>query len=203
MWILTREGFYSIVDHSRGDTDELTIRARDQADLERLRASLPEMGEITTDPRHDYQHRARAPRKATCRAIADLVGGIDYGNFKKAVTASPTASRHTILHRVWATLLDIGRNYLYPNPCQRCGGWGKVDTCIQGLETCPACLGSGEDPIGQYLEPGTMDFFDDYHYESEHRGSRRVDSLEEMDPDVLDRIEAAGHDPMDIEPMGL
>jgi hypothetical protein len=90
IWILTTIGFFSIVQKEWNQSnDTLTIRARVLGDLEGLRAYIPEMSDIIESEDSDYRYRAVAKRETVMAALATLVGGIDYDNFKAAVAAAP------------------------------------------------------------------------------------------------------------------
>lgn len=43
-------------------------------------------------------------REHWSRAVADLVGGIDYGNFKNAVVDVEGPFRHHLYQHVWTTM---------------------------------------------------------------------------------------------------
>jgi ADP-ribose pyrophosphatase YjhB (NUDIX family) len=105
MWLITTRGFFSIVEKP-GDAAEamLTIRARVRADLEALREVLPTLGAISDEGGTDYPFRARAPRQAVAAAMAELVGMIDYANFKNAVADRQGHARAATYGEVWSTL---------------------------------------------------------------------------------------------------
>lgn len=103
MWLTTPIGFYSIVEKVWDkDEGQLTVRARVQEDLEALRDRyLPSLGPILEDPRSDYRFRARAPKEAVAEAVAALLRGVDYDNFKGAVAIRQGAARASVYHRAW------------------------------------------------------------------------------------------------------
>jgi len=103
MWLTTPIGFYSIVEKV-WDKDEglLTVRARVREDLDALRDRyLPSLGPTSEDPLSDYRFRAQAPREAVAEAVAALVRGVDYDNFKSAVAIRQGAARASVYHRAW------------------------------------------------------------------------------------------------------
>jgi len=62
MWVMTPDGFFSIV-RKRGETD-LTVRARSRGDLEALEKEyLPSLGPIISHGGTDYHYRARVDSK--------------------------------------------------------------------------------------------------------------------------------------------
>ena len=106
MWLITPEGFFSVVekvaDKARGT---LTIRARVSSDLEALRrGSLPELGATTKGEGTDYRYRATAPRAAIAKALAKMVEGLQYGNFKNEVAKRQGHARAELYHEVWDVL---------------------------------------------------------------------------------------------------
>ena len=56
MWLITTQGFYSVVAHRR-DPDKLIVRGRVREDLEALREQIPEL-RVFSDPDADYRWRA-------------------------------------------------------------------------------------------------------------------------------------------------
>ena len=119
-WFITTIGFFSVVekdaDKSRGT---LTIRSRVHSDLENLRDSyLPGMGEILESTRSDYRFRAIASREAVSAAMAALVAGIEYSNFKDEVASRHGYGRAGVYGHVWGQLyhLQSGRFEEPPDP---------------------------------------------------------------------------------------
>ena len=102
MWILTPDGFYSIV-QKRGETD-LCVRARVGADLDRLRENcLPSLTETVETPDGDYRYRAWASHEAVAEALAAVVRDLRYDNFKNEV-ARNDHERAAVYHDVWNML---------------------------------------------------------------------------------------------------
>lgn len=111
MWLFTTSGFYSIVEKpwDRG-TGTLTVRARVDADLDRLRDSvLPELGPTVEDGDADYRFRAQAPRDAVARAAQQVVTDLHYDNFKSAVAKAQGHGRAHVYHDVWEAALQLQR----------------------------------------------------------------------------------------------
>lgn len=121
MWLFTKVGFFSAVQCSvetpheskvfpklkTGETalDFLSIRARVEGDLERLRgAYAPELGPTIELPGRDYPYRAYISKDhfaaAMCRASLD----IDYGNFKDMITREFGRLRHDLYAKVWGVM---------------------------------------------------------------------------------------------------
>ena len=108
MWLFTVDGMYSIVEKG-GKRRQLCVRARDGADLDRLRSTyLPKLGPTITDEGTDYPVRAYAPRAAVARAASAAVKDIGYSNFKdESKRSGASEKRLDVLHKVWAALLSL------------------------------------------------------------------------------------------------
>lgn len=108
IWILTATGFYSIVekpwDTAKGT---LTVRARVRADLERLKAYLPDMSDIIESDDSDYRFRTVADRRAVSVAMTKLVAEIDYDNFKNEVAKQRGYDRAEVYSHVWGELYRL------------------------------------------------------------------------------------------------
>ena len=105
MWLMTTQGFYSVVAHRR-DRDKLLVRARAREDLEALRDQIPEL-RIFSDADADYRWRAVVTRAEWVAAIAQLATEIDYDNFKNAVARRQGLPRERLYIRVWAQLRSL------------------------------------------------------------------------------------------------
>ena len=141
MWLITPDGFYSIVEpttHDKlfqrhGKPGDLVVRARAGSDLTNLRKRwLPELGKtITTPVNRDYGYRAFVDRDALARAVARITLAIDYSNFKDEVHDRLGHQRAGILHRVWNVLTDIQYG---PRRPSRWSAFGPVDRDLDELE---------------------------------------------------------------------
>jgi hypothetical protein len=106
MWLMSSVGFFSVV-RKPGD-DQLTIRARAREDLETLgRTYLPSLAEITAGGGTDYQFRARVRPEVLAEAVAEMVRGIDYANFKNEVAAHQGEDRAHAYGEVWQVLRQL------------------------------------------------------------------------------------------------
>ena len=104
--MFSKVGFFSAVQKS-GD-DQLTLRARASADLDRLRDSyLPTLGETIVGGGSDYPFRARAPRADFALAMLDAARDIDYANFKNTVAKHQGPARAHVYGKVWSPLLSL------------------------------------------------------------------------------------------------
>ena len=112
MWIITKIGFFSIVQKPWNKPDDsLTIRARVYDDLVRLKSYLPSMSDIITSEDSDYRYRATADREAVMAAMSKLTAYLDYDNFKNEVASRQGYARAAIYGEVWEVLyrLQSGR----------------------------------------------------------------------------------------------
>jgi hypothetical protein len=107
MWLVTVQGFYSVVAH-RGKPDHVLVRCREEKDLLALRAQAGKF-KIRYDDRADYPYRAVLTRARWEHAVAELSREIDYDNFKNAVGARQGYARAGVYHRVWDVLLELQR----------------------------------------------------------------------------------------------
>lgn len=112
MWLMTPLGFFSIVekpeDVQRGT---LTVRARVESDLDNMRSGpLPTLGPTITKAGTDYACRAIAPRDDVAKALADLVMGLNYANFKTEVGKRQGKERAHLYGEVWNVLYKLQAN---------------------------------------------------------------------------------------------
>ena len=105
MWVMTTQGFYSVVAH-RDEPDSVIVRARTREDIEALREQIPDL-EPFEDPSADYRHRAIVDRAEWVAAIAQLTIEIDYDNFKNAVARRQGPERASVYGTVWRDLLQL------------------------------------------------------------------------------------------------
>lgn len=106
MWLITPAGFYSIVekpaDRSQGT---LTVRARVRSDLAALkRTACPSLGRIRASEDTDYRFRATAKRADVAQALAQMIEGLGYSNFKSEVAIQQGLERAHLYHDVWDVL---------------------------------------------------------------------------------------------------
>jgi hypothetical protein len=105
MWLLTPEGFFSIV--QKPGEDQLCVRARVAADLDRLRARfMPEMSETLERRGGDYRYRAWISRDHLADGLAAIGRDLSYSNFKSEVGCTDPERAHTY-GRVWRILGEL------------------------------------------------------------------------------------------------
>jgi hypothetical protein len=102
MWLLTSQGFYSVVAHLQ-DPSLVLVRSRTRDDLLALRTQVPSL-ELWEDPSADYRWRAEVTREDWRVAVSELANVIDYGNFKSEVALRQGSLRATLYERVWSML---------------------------------------------------------------------------------------------------
>lgn len=109
MWLLTTDGFFSIVEKPEDrETGMLTIRARTRADLDRLRDEiLPELGPSISGQGSEYPFRARVSRAACAEGMKRMVERLDYPSFKSAVFTRQGPHRARVYGKVWRDLFEL------------------------------------------------------------------------------------------------
>ena len=106
MWLITNFGFFSIV--QKPSDRLLTVRARDAADLDRLRVQyLPTLGPTATGVGTDYAHRAKVGHCDLARAMGVITRDICYSNFKNEVSRCQGEERADVYHDVWDALFQL------------------------------------------------------------------------------------------------
>lgn len=103
MWLFTKQGFYSAVEH-RDDPERIIVRARAKKDLEALQVQIPNMIIFHGGAKADYPHRAIVSREEWTIAVARLAMELDYTNFKNSIADN---RRHSTYLGVWTKLLEI------------------------------------------------------------------------------------------------
>ena len=104
MWLHTKHGFVSVVQH-RDDPDWRLVRARAKADL----LSFVAESRVFHDADADYPWRAVLSSGELAEVMVRCSDEIDYPNFKSKVSTTLGAEREGLLHDVWETLTAIER----------------------------------------------------------------------------------------------
>lgn len=109
MWLITKIGFFSIVEKSEDrDTDTLTIRARVRSDLEALRSFyIPTLGAIVEYAGSDYRYRARANKEDIGAAMVKIISDVKYSNFKDEIANRQGKVRAALYGEVWNVLYSM------------------------------------------------------------------------------------------------
>ena len=97
MWIFLTDSFLSIVDKGDASGETLLVRARKKGDIEKV---FPD-AEVQAGMGTDYQYRARVDRSAVADKVAACIRGIQYANFKSAVSEQ---TRHDAYVNVWGAM---------------------------------------------------------------------------------------------------
>ncbi len=121
MWLLTRYGFFSVVQARQMENGKVTqlpdpqrmmIRARDRSHLENLRRRFSPLAttEILETSHTDYRYRMIVSRQEWLSLAGELAQDVDYGNFKGVCGRSPDlgSEYNAMLHDVWARGLRLG-----------------------------------------------------------------------------------------------
>ncbi len=103
MWIFSRKGFFSVVEDAQ-DPSRLVVRARVAADLDALRADVPDLSPTITTPARDYPYRAFCSRDGMAAGLAKQVLEIDYANFKREVERVQGLPRERLYAQVWSVM---------------------------------------------------------------------------------------------------
>ena len=103
MWLMTKHGFYSIVEKQPG---EFHIRSRERGDLQNLieRVPLADCPVIDT-PDGDYAARIVADRDTVRSVMQFLVDSLDYSNFKSEISRTPDQRRKPY-REVWGVMAE-------------------------------------------------------------------------------------------------
>lgn len=103
MWLMTKHGFYSIV---QKQPNEYHVRSRERKDLENLSAAVPlPNAKIIETPQADYAYRIIVDKDKLLAILARLGETLDYSNFKGKIDSTPDQA-HKPYHEVWDVLAN-------------------------------------------------------------------------------------------------
>lgn len=112
MWIMSKQGFYSIVQH-KDLTDTYQVRSRARQDLENLLTLLGGALEgitIKETPHNDYAYRILVNGQQKAAILAALGEEIDYPNFKGEIGRRPDQkAKLNAYHDIWAVMYRTQR----------------------------------------------------------------------------------------------
>lgn len=111
MWLITKIGFFSIV-QKEGD-EQLCVRSRVREDLEALCSRLPSAPEIVEDAYTDYRYRTWLSHETFAGLARELAEEIDYPNFKDEIHRNAGRERARVYAGVWEKLFAL---QAYPEP---------------------------------------------------------------------------------------
>lgn len=103
MWLMTKYGFYSIVQKQSG---EYHVRARERKDIENLIKCipLPHM-KIKESDRTDYAFRIVVEQADVLVILRFLGETLDYSNFKDTIDQTDD-QKYKPYHKVWSVIAD-------------------------------------------------------------------------------------------------
>src|SRR5208282_2003323 len=98
MWLVTKYGFFSVV--QKTGEKNLTVRARVREDLDALRERyLPSLSPTVERAGSDYRYRAKASHVDFAEAMKKMVLDVSYCNFKDCVAVTQGKKRERIYHK--------------------------------------------------------------------------------------------------------
>ncbi|MDD4931635.1 MAG: hypothetical protein PHG66_05850 [Candidatus Colwellbacteria bacterium] len=100
MWVFTKEGFFSAVQH-RNDPTKVVVRTRFADDLYKVFPGLS--NQIKYTPEADYPYRITLPKSTWALYLDTRAYDIDYTNFKASLTDD---ARHDCYLKIWRVLRD-------------------------------------------------------------------------------------------------
>jgi len=101
MWIFTRYGFLSVVQHN-DEPDILIVRSRFKGHIESI---FGDLAKVMRTVGTDYEYRAEIQKEKVAEVMAKLINNINYGNFKDELDNRVKASQldKTYFQRCWDT----------------------------------------------------------------------------------------------------
>jgi hypothetical protein len=105
MWIFTRDGFYSAVQH-RDNPGLVQVRGRVRDDLERLRTRTRSSEIIELDDA-DYRYRINIDRDAFAQYVLESVLDIDYTTSVKDAISRGDKDRKRAHLRIWEAMYGL------------------------------------------------------------------------------------------------
>ena len=99
MWLFTKRGFFSIVQH-KDDPNLLLVRSRVKGDIEEY---WP-WAIVKEDEGSDYRYRAFMPRFEVVNRLGNIAHDIDYPDFKASVDDTRRMSWY---YQVWEAMSDM------------------------------------------------------------------------------------------------
>lgn len=128
MWLITPIGFFSIVQKpSDKPNGTLTVRSRVRGDLAALKQHyLPGLGPIQESHDTDYKFRAVAPKAEVAAAMARIIDGLDYSNFKSEVSKQQGHKRASLYRKVWDVLYKLQTDTAFADQEPKADSYGGV-----------------------------------------------------------------------------
>lgn len=119
MWLFTRYGFFSVVQH-KNNPDLVVIRARERGDIEwaanfvnegRLPIDIPDC-QVEGTPLNDYRFRIIVERDEFQDLLDHLAEEMNYVNFRDTINGDPV--RDNAYTEVWQTMRNFQATKLRP-----------------------------------------------------------------------------------------
>ena len=108
MWLMTKYGFYSIVQKQPG---EYHVRSRERNDIENLMDQVPLAQVQVIESKHsDYAFRIIVKKEDVLAILKFLGETIDYDNFKDKIDETPD-QKHKPYYEIWDILADALEAY--------------------------------------------------------------------------------------------
>lgn len=108
MWLMTKYGFYSIVQKK---PNEFHVRSREKADLENLVKYVPlSEAEVSSSLSADYAYRIVVGKEEVLAILNFLGNTLDYDNFKDMIHRTPNQThKHNSYADIWSIMArDFG-----------------------------------------------------------------------------------------------
>jgi hypothetical protein len=110
MWIFSRRGFYSVVEH-KDNPNLILVRARREQDLVNLVQKYELPYQITEHPDYDYRWRLVIDRLTWRELAFELMVEIDYPNFKSKLAQTDQLDKLPMLLGFWEELVDYQKEH--------------------------------------------------------------------------------------------
>jgi hypothetical protein len=171
MWIYTKTGFISVVQH-RDKPGQMLVRARNPA---HLRAGFPSRAdEVFEDDKADYRWRLEVSRNELASMLMDAVDEIDYSSHVKEVVSGDDGHLYRAMMRTWQAMSD------YQEDCRNQPLKARVPAATPDERVAPAAL-------GEALATQTCDIHTSVKLEVDFDdGELFCPACEGEDPDALD-----------------
>jgi|SRR5580692_3684438 hypothetical protein len=102
MWIMTKIGFYSIVEKQ----NQICVRTRVRKDLRNFKSLISGCGPIIHTKLSDYKYRVFIPKDVFEAEFYKLAKLVTYGNFKGEIMKK-NVTREKLYMRVWQLLFEL------------------------------------------------------------------------------------------------
>jgi len=121
MWIMTKDGFFSVVQKGCPDGD-VCVRARSKEHLETLLNKVDHMAHlrgIVESEETDYRFRTWLSKKEFATYMKGEINAIDYDNFKNTIDTKTHEgrARYTAFTEIWEIMYHYG--YLINNKIRK------------------------------------------------------------------------------------